>query len=143
MAATAPRHRTHLRLYILAAILVCWCAAICLRLVYLQIFRYGDFQQRAQHQQQRTEAVAPKRGIIFDRTGRELAMSVSVDSAFAVPSEMPDLGGTISLISRITKSDPREILARCKAARTFCWVARKADAETARRIRELNLRGIY
>src|SRR6185295_7035527 len=55
----------------------------------------------------------------------------------------PDLPGTISLIARITKVDPRELLAKCQAARTFCWVARKADAETADRIRSLNLSGIH
>ena len=120
-----------------------WAGAICLRLVYLQIFRYGDFEQRAQRQQQRTTEVAAKRGIIYDRAGRELAMSVSVDSVFAVPAEIPDLAGTISLVARITKADPRELLAKCQAARTFCWVARKADAETADRIRSMNLRGIY
>ena len=120
-----------------------WAGAICLRLVYLQIFRYGDFEQRAQRQQQRTTEVAAKRGIIYDRAGRELAMSVSVDSVFAVPADIPDLAGTISLVARITKADPRELLAKCQAARTFCWVARKADAETADRIRAMNLRGIY
>jgi len=143
VASTPSRNLTDSRLYILAAVLILWCGAICLRLVYLQIFRYGSFEQRAQHQQQRTVEVSARRGIIYDRAGRELAMSVSVDSAFAVPTEIPDLAGTISLISRITKSDPRELLARCKAAKTFCWVARKADAETAQRIRSLNLRGIY
>jgi cell division protein FtsI (penicillin-binding protein 3) len=127
----------------LGAILVLWGCGIGLRLVYLQIFRYGDFEQRAQHQQQRTTEVAAKRGIIYDRAGRELAMSIAVDSAFAVPTEIPDLASTISLIARITKTDPRELLAKCKASRTFCWVARKADAETAERIRSLNLRGIY
>jgi cell division protein FtsI (penicillin-binding protein 3) len=127
----------------LGAVLVLWCFGICARLVYLQIFRYGSFEQRAQHQQQRTEEVSARRGIIYDRSGHELAMSISVDSAFAVPTEIPDLGGAISLISRITKADPHELLARCKAAKTFCWVARKADAETADRIRSLNLRGIY
>jgi cell division protein FtsI (penicillin-binding protein 3) len=137
------RSETNFRLYWLGAILLFWCATICLRLVYLQIFRYGDFQERAQHQQQRTTEVTARRGIIYDRAGRELAMSVSVDSAFAVPTEIPDLAQTISLITRITKTDPRELLARCKAARTFCWVARKPDAETAERIRSLNLRGIY
>src|SRR5260370_23102386 len=70
-------------------------------------------------------------------------MSVAVDSVCAVPADIPDLAGTISLGSRITKADPRELLAKCKAARTFCWVARKADAETADRIRSMNLRGIY
>jgi penicillin-binding protein 2 len=140
---TATRNETNSRLYLLGGILVFWCAVICLRLVYLQVFRYGDFEQRAQHQQQRTTEVSAKRGIIYDRAGRELAMSVSVDSVFAVPTDIPDLAQTISLITRITKADPRELLAKCKSSRTFCWVARKADAETAARIRSMNLRGIY
>jgi cell division protein FtsI (penicillin-binding protein 3) len=143
VATTAPRNRGNKRLYLLAGFLVLWAGAICLRLVYLQIFRYGDFEQRAQRQQQRTTEVAAKRGIIYDRAGRELAMSVAVDSVFAVPADIPDLGGTISLVARITKADPQELLAKCQSAHTFCWVARKADAETADRIRSMNLRGIY
>jgi cell division protein FtsI (penicillin-binding protein 3) len=143
VAASTARNSTHLRLYLLGAILILWCGVICLRLVYLQIFCYGDFEQRAQRQQQRTTEVAAKRGIIYDRAGRELAMSIAVDSAFAVPTEIPDLAGTLSLIARITQADPRELLAKCKAGRTFCWVARKADAETAQRIGALNLRGVY
>lgn len=143
MATSTPRNRANKRLYLLAAILVLWASAICLRLGYLQIFRYGEFEQRAQRQQQRTTEVAAKRGIIYDRTGRELAMSVAVDSVFAVPADIPDLAGTISLVARIAKADPRELLAKCQAARTFCWLARKADAETADRIRAMNLRGIY
>jgi len=143
VATSFARHETNRRLYLLSAILILWCSFICLRLVYLQVFRYGDFEQRAQRQQQRTTDVAAKRGIIYDRAGRELAMSISVDSAFAVPTEIPDLTQTVSLIARITRADGRELLAKCKASRTFCWVARKADAETASRIRALNLRGIY
>jgi cell division protein FtsI (penicillin-binding protein 3) len=143
VAASPSRNRTNLRLYLLGAVLLLWCAIICGRLIYLQIFRYGDFQSRAQHQQQRTAEVSAKRGIIYDRAGRELAMSIAVDSLFAVPTEIPDLASTISLIAHITRDDPREILARCQASKTFCWVARKADAETARRIRALNLRGIH
>jgi cell division protein FtsI (penicillin-binding protein 3) len=112
-------------------------------LTYLQIFRYGSFEERAQHQQQRTQELSAKRGIIYDRAGRELAMSIAVDSVFAVPSEIPNLGQTVSLIAHVTRSDPREMLARCRAARTFCWLARKADADIANRIRSLNLRGIY
>ncbi len=144
MKTSATRIGTHnFRLYVLGGMLVLWCLAICLRLVYLQIFRYGDFEQRAQHQQNRTVPVSAKRGIIYDRAGRELAMTVSVDSVFAVPSENPNLSNAISLISHITHEDPREILARCQASKSFCWVARKADAESAERIKALNLRGIY
>ena len=35
------------------------------------------------------------------------------------------------------------MLADCRAHKTFCWVARKSDAETIERIRALNLQGIH
>jgi penicillin-binding protein 2 len=144
VAPSTARNSTSLRLYFLAGILILWCGAICARLVYLQIFCYGEFEQKAQHQQHRTVEVSAKRGIIYDRNGRELAMSIAVDSVFGVPTENPNgFANAISLISRITHDDPREILARCEASRSFCWIARKADADEAERIRALNLRGIH
>jgi cell division protein FtsI (penicillin-binding protein 3) len=131
------------RLYLLGAFLLLWFCAICLRLVYLQIFCYGDFQQRAEKQQQRAVNVSAKRGIIYDRQGNELAMSILVDSAFAVPSEVPDLPTAIHLITRISGEDPRLVLADCRAHKTFCWVARKANGDVIDRIRALNLQGIH
>ncbi|HEU0037871.1 MAG TPA: penicillin-binding protein, partial [Verrucomicrobiae bacterium] len=143
MAASISSNGARIRLYALSGLLCLWLLTICLRLVYLQIFCYGDFERRAQHQQQRSFDISPKRGVIYDRAGRELAMSIQVDSAFVVPSEAPDLPNTISLIARITKDDPRVVLADCRVHKTFCWVARKADAEVIERIRALNLQGIH
>ena len=131
------------RVLLLGGLLLFWCGVICLRLIYLQIFRYGDFQQRAERQQQRSINVSAKRGIIYDRQGHELAMSILVDSAFAVPSEVPDLPNVVSLIARITGEDVRLVLAECRARKTFCWVARKANADTIDRIRAINLQGIH
>jgi cell division protein FtsI (penicillin-binding protein 3) len=131
------------RLYLLGAMLLLWCAAICARLVYLQIFRYGSFVKQAEHQQQRAIPLSAKRGVIYDRAGHELAMSVLVDSAFAVPSEVKDLPTAVSLVTRITGEDRNVVLADCRAHKTFCWVARKADDETIERIKSLNLQGIH
>ncbi|MGC1221491.1 MAG: penicillin-binding transpeptidase domain-containing protein [Candidatus Sulfotelmatobacter sp.] len=131
------------RLYLLGAMLLFWCVAICGRLFYLQIFRYGSFVKQAEHQQQREIPLSAKRGVIYDRTGRELAMSVLVDSAFAVPTEVKDLPTAVSLITRITGEDRNVVLADCRNHKTFCWVARKADDETIERIKSLNLQGIH
>jgi cell division protein FtsI (penicillin-binding protein 3) len=131
------------RIYLLGAAFVFWCLAICGRLVYLQIFSYGKFVKQAGHQQQRAIPLAAKRGVIYDRGGRELAMSVMVDSAFAVPSEVKDLPTAISLVTRITGEDYNVVLADCRAHRTFCWVARKADDQTIERISSLKLQGIH
>src|SRR6266568_5897185 len=131
------------RLYLLGGILLLWCLTICFRLVYLQIFSYGRFVKQAGHQQQRAIPLAAKRGIIYDRAGRELAMSVLVDSAFAVPTEVKDLPTAISLITRITGEDYNVVLADCRAHKTFCWVARKANDETIERINSLKLQGLH
>jgi cell division protein FtsI (penicillin-binding protein 3) len=131
------------RLYLLSAMLLFWCVAICGRLVYLQIFRYGSFVKQAEHQQQREIPLSAKRGVIYDRAGHELAMSVLVDSAFAVPTEVKDLPTAVSLITRITGEDHNVVLADCRNHKTFCWVARKADDETIERIKSLNLQGIH
>src|ERR1700726_99854 len=131
------------RLYLMGAVLLFWCVAICGRLVYLQIFRYGSFVKQAEHQQQREIPLSAKRGVIYDRAGHELAMSVLVDSAFAVPNEVKDLPTAVSLITRITGEDRNVVLADCRNHKTFCWVARKADDETIERIQSLNLQGIH
>lgn len=131
------------RLYLLGGILLLWCVAICGRLVYLQIFSYGKFVKQAGHQQQRAIPLAAKRGVIYDRSGHELAMSVLVDSAFAVPTEVKDLPTAVSLITRITGDDYNVVLADCRAHKTFCWVARKAKDETIERINSLKLQGIH
>lgn len=143
MASPDSTLAKHSRLYLLGALLFLWCFAICARLVYLQIICYGSFVKQAGHQQQRAIPVAAKRGVIYDRAGRELAMSVMVDSAFAVPSEVKDLPTAIHLITRITGDDFNVVLADCRAHKTFCWVARKADDQTIERISSLKLQGVH
>src|ERR1700728_2730169 len=139
----SPSPGKNSRLYLLGGMLLFWCVAICARLVYLQIFCYGSFAKQAEHQQQREIPLSAKRGVIYDRAGHELAMSVLVDSAFAVPTEVKDLPTAISLITRITGEDHNVVLADCQNHKTFCWVARKADDETIERIQSLNLQGIH
>ncbi len=141
--ATSPSPGKNSRLYLLGGMLLFWCVAICARLIYLQIFCYGSFAKQAEHQQQREIPLSAKRGVIYDRAGHELAMSVLVDSAFAVPSEVKDLPTAVSLITRITGEDHNVVFADCRNHKTFCWVARKADDETIERIKSLNLQGIH
>src|SRR5258706_4587246 len=131
------------RVYILAGLLCFWMLAIGARLIYLQVFHYGDFAKQAQRQQQRSIDVAPIRGVVYDRNGHELAMSVSVDSIFAVPSEIPDQQSTAEVLAKVLNTDADDVLAHLRASRAFAWIARKVDNDTSERVRALNLRGIY
>ena len=60
---------------------------------------------------------APKRGSIFDRNMNPLAMSVPVDSAFAVPSEIADPDMVARLLGGVLDIPPDEIAKRgCELA---------------------------
>jgi len=63
VTATTSSNSPKFRLYALSAVLCLWLLTICLRLVYLQIFCYGDFERRAQHQQQRSFDLSAKRDV--------------------------------------------------------------------------------
>ncbi len=130
------------RLVLFGAVLAFWVAVIGGRLIYLQVVRYGALMQYASRQQLRTIEISPKRGIIYDRNGQELAMSVLVDSVYVVPSQVPDPETTAAILASVLGGNAPDILARMKSQRHFAWVARKIDAETADRIRALNLRGV-
>src|SRR5580698_9800949 len=146
---TAPIRR--IRFAYVALSFCVWTGLIAVRLGWLQVVRHSDFVKRAALQQQRTFEVAPRRGMMYDRNLRELAVTVQADSVFAVPSELGDnRGSAAEILAEIVHSDPhdsftskQQMLARFNASRNFAWVARRVDASTAERVRELNLKGIY
>jgi cell division protein FtsI (penicillin-binding protein 3) len=128
---------------IIAGVALLWITAVFGRLSYLQLFRHSEYLARAQRQQQRTIEITPKRGAIFDRNMRPLAMSIPVDSAFAVPAEIADEALAARLISGVLNI-PRDVLqARLESSRSFVWIARKLPAPKAEALAALNLKGIY
>ena len=146
---TAPIRR--IRFAYVALFFCVWTGLIALRLGWLQVVRHSDFVHRAAKQQQRTFEVAPRRGVLYDRNLRELAMTVLVDSVYAVPSELGDnRANAAEMLAEIVHADPRTTLRRSSR----CWRGSmrrgtlrgwrgRSMPETAERVRELNLKGVY
>jgi cell division protein FtsI (penicillin-binding protein 3) len=122
---------------------ILWMAATAGRLAYLQLIEYGDYLGRAEKQQERIVNISPRRGVIYDRNLHELAMSVMVDSCFAVPSEVADHDMAAQLLSRVVDVPADEIFNKLESSANFAWIARKITPEQADRIRQMNLKGIY
>ena len=147
---TAPIRRVR---FAYVALFFCfWSGIIGLRLVWVQLIRHDHFVHVAALQQQSGFEVAPRRGILYDRNLRELAMTVSVDSVYVVPSELSEENkeSTAELLAGIVHTDPldsfttkQQMLARFHASHGFAWVARKLDPETVERVRDLDLKAVY
>ena len=146
---TAPIRRAR---FTAVALLFCaWTLAIALRLVWLQVFQHQLWSERAVKEQTGAFEVAPRRGVLYDRNLKELAMTVQADSVYAVPSELGDnRASAAAILAKIVHVDPtdnftseHQMMARFNASHGFAWVARRVDKNTADRIRELNLKGVY
>src|SRR5580692_12857192 len=135
--------RVHVRLLIIAGVAFLWMVAVFGRLSYLQLYRHSEYLSRALRQQQRSFEITPERGAIYDRNGKPLAMSIQVDSAFAVPSEIADENLAARLLSGVVNKPPEEIEARFESSRSFVWISRKLPPEKADAINKLNLKGVY
>ena len=141
-AASVPRV-TLRRGLVLGGIMAAWMLVLAGRLYHLQIIRYVDLAARGERQQQRTIEVAPKRGTIYDRQLQPLAMSLAVESIFAVPSEIPNPEMTAGLLASALGVEKGDLLGRFQTFKSFCWVKRKVSNEEAVRTRDLNLKGVY
>jgi cell division protein FtsI (penicillin-binding protein 3) len=146
---TAPIRR--IRFAWVAMFFCAWVGIIGMRLVWLQVIKHSEWMDKAERQQQRTFAVAPRRGVLYDRNLRELAMTVLVDSIYAVPSELGEnRANAAEMLAQVVHTDAgdnftsqQQMLARFNDSRNFAWVARRVDAATSDRVRELNLKGVY
>jgi cell division protein FtsI (penicillin-binding protein 3) len=142
------------RFWLICLFFLVWALVIGGRLFWLQVVRHKDFVERAQKQQQRTFEVAPRRGVLYDRNLRELAMTVQVDSIYAVPTEMGDKNAAAQVLAAVVHTDPDDALTtedqianRLANGHSFAWVARRVTPEVAARVKALvasgAVKGIY
>ncbi len=131
------------RVYVLTAFFLVWSFLLVFRLFDLQIFQYVSLSNRAKRQHSRSFEVSPKRGTIFDRRNRELAVSINVDSIFAVSSEIVDQNRTVHQLAAALNLNSQDLRTRLNNTRGFAWIKRKVDYPEAQRVRSLELPGIY
>jgi len=138
------------RFWIVCLFFMLWALVIAGRLIQLQIFRHAEFLKHAQLQQLRTIEVLPRRGILYDRNLHELAMTVQVDSIYAMPADVDDKVAAAHVISALVYTDPEdtqtteeEITARLNSGHNSVRVARGVSAEISARVMALGIKGIF
>jgi cell division protein FtsI (penicillin-binding protein 3) len=144
----AWRRTLHPRLTAIAVLFVIWGVTIQARLVHLQVFRHEEFVAKAERQHIRTLPVPALRGDIVDRENRVLATSASVDTIYAVPSEI-DIDDAQETAARLCRAlddcdgkTEASLYDRLKKRKPFQYVKRHVSPDEAQRVRALALDGI-
>jgi cell division protein FtsI (penicillin-binding protein 3) len=74
--------------------------------------------------------------------GRELAVSLDVDSVYGVPTEVGNPRAVARELARILRENPAELEKRLASDRRFVWLSRKVDPARAAQVRELDREAI-
>jgi len=117
-------------------------AAIVAKAIHLQIFQSQWLSQAASGQYEKSLTLSGKRGNIYDRNQREMAVSIDVASIAAYPDRIRDIEETAQKLAGILKLDVRKIRQKLALDKSFVWIKRKATARESQMVKELKLAGI-
>jgi stage V sporulation protein D (sporulation-specific penicillin-binding protein) len=128
------------------------CTALAFRVGWIQVVASEKYEKIAVEQQTRDVPIPAKRGIIYDRNGKELAISAVTNSIWARPGVVKsakseekskeNLENTASALAEILGMDKNELLNTISQNRSMVKVAKYVDKEKADKIRAAGLKGI-
>ncbi|GAA0105655.1 stage V sporulation protein D [Paraclostridium sordellii] len=131
----------------LVAVLILACCVffmLIFRTGYLQIVKGDWLTAKALDQQTRDIPIEPKRGTIYDKNMKELAVSVTKYTIWAKPVEVKDKEKAAKVISNLIEEEYEDVLKLLKKKNmALVKVKRWIDDETAEKIREAKLPGIW
>lgn len=141
----APIHRDYpLRRWLVLAAFAIGVVLLIGRAVDLQIKHKAFLKNHGNARALRVVDIPAHRGMITDRQGEPLAMSISVDSIWAVPRQL--LGaGQFDKLAALLGYESRDLKQTLSARvnREFVYLRRHADPETVSKVKALAVPGVY
>ena len=116
-------------------------ALLIAKLFQVQLVDYEVYQRNAVSQQTRNDIITPSRGTVYDRNGKQLAVSASVETVILNPAGIKDTEQSALIcdgLSSILDVDYDTLVAKAaKKKSQYEYVAKKIDRKTADRVREV------
>lgn len=115
---------------------------LALRLVWIQVINSAEYQHKALNQRMREFIVNSKRGIIYDNTGRKLAVSLSAKTVVALPDNIINPKKSASELDKLLDIDYNTIYRRITSDAAAIFLQRKISEELYKKIKEKDIEGI-
>jgi cell division protein FtsI (penicillin-binding protein 3) len=114
------------------------------RSLYLQAMRTDFLQEKGQERYSRVLQIPGTRGRILDRNGEALAVSTPVQSVWAIPGDVRGTPAQLRRLAGLLGLTPGELRRKlADDARDFVYLKRQIAPDTAARVAELGLEGVY
>lgn len=133
--------RTSLRIRVVSAALAIGFAGLAARATHLAVIdRRGA--DRGESQTESTWRLAAPRGLIVDRRGAELAVSIEAPTVYADPSAVADPAAAARALAPILKRDEAALRKQLERDSQFAYLARWVGEPVAEQVEQLGLPGV-
>ena len=112
------------------------------RLAFIQIINSTEYQQKAVEQWTRDIPIQSKRGIIFDRNSKKLAISATAYEVYVRPAMVKDKDAVANALSEALGIDKKSIEQKISAKKDTVLIKKKVDADKVKLLREKELAGV-
>lgn len=133
---------TKKRLLIVFAFVILMIFGLTLRLGYIQIATGEELKRGALEQWTRGIEIKPRRGIIYDRNGKKLAVNISSYTVWANPADIEDKKATAKKVAEILDLDENEVYEKINKNVDVEKIKQWISKEEANELREAKLSGI-
>ena len=110
--------------------------------MYLQIFCRSWLSEKAANQYEVSLKSSGKRGTIYDRNLREMAVSIDVTSIAAYPPKIKNPKAAAKSLAKALKINRNVLAKRLTSEKKFVWIKRKVTPKEADTVRNLNIDGL-
>jgi len=131
-----------LRVIVIGAFFTFFFIIIGVKAMYLQVFRGSWLSQKAADQYEVSFKSSGKRGSIFDRNLREMAVSIDVMSIAAHPLQIENPKSVARSLSKVLKINRKVLAKKLRSKKKFVWVKRKVTPKEAEAVKKLNMDGL-
>jgi len=117
--------------------------ALISRAFQLQVLSGKKLQKLAKRQHTSVLQLQPERGVIYDRNGEKLAISIMANSVCADPSKIVDPVKTSRQIAEILNLDNETVFKKLSTQKNFSWLVRRIPPEQAAAIESADIEGVF
>ncbi|MDH4264528.1 MAG: penicillin-binding transpeptidase domain-containing protein [Deltaproteobacteria bacterium] len=117
-------------------------SVVLVRAYQLQVLQSHKLAALAEQQYQRIVPLVPKRGVLYDRKKKEMAISAEVDSAFAQPAKVEKKQRAAQKIGAILGKRREVLLKKLREEKPFVWLERGINPHQRAAIEALKIEGI-
>ena len=131
------------RIKLIGLLLLLCFITILFRSFYIQVIQHSELSARAEYQHSRAVNIKLQRGTIYDSEKKLLAVSIPLDSLYAVPEKVDPKDRQIEDLALILGMEVETLENKLTAKTSFIWIKRHLTPSQSQKIMQLDLSGIH